>query len=340
MEHEIDLSKYNIRTDLVLDDADNNNLNLDIENKDDIKITRVDLDEENAVKLGKRKGYYTTIEFEDITDSTNFDKVLNVFNFELVNLINNLNIEKDDRCLVIGLGNKASTPDCLGPLAVENIIVTHHLYSLNLGVDSSYRDVAAVSPGVTGETGIETSDIVLKLVEIIKPKFLIVIDSLASTSINRVNKTIQMSDTGINPGSGIGNSRKEISIDTIGIPVIAIGIPTVVDAVTIVSDTIGYMEKHFSYKKSRYNKKSEKLIPSSTNNYLRYKNNPLSTDDKKNLMGLLGGLNDDEMRNLIYDVLSPIGYNLMVTPKEIDFLIKKLSKLISTGINKSIHNID
>ena len=337
MKHEIDLSKYSIRTDLVLDNVDTyNDICLDIDNKEDIKITRVLLDDNSSIKLNKKKGYYVTIEFDDVTDSSNFCKVLNVFEVELKKLINKLN--KKEKCLIIGLGNKSSTPDSLGPLAISDIVVTHHLYNMGIKVDESYKDISAISPGVTGESGIETSDIIIKLVDIVKPDFLIVIDALASTSVTRVNKTIQMSDTGISPGSGIGNSRKEISLEVVKVPVIAIGIPTVVDAVTIVSDTINYMEKHFSYKKTNYNKKTNKLIPSHLNNYLKYESNPLSYNDKKELMGMLGSLSENEIRNLLYEVLSPIGYNLMVTPKEIDFVIKKLANLLSTGINNVLRD--
>ena len=340
MKHEIDLSKYCLRTDIILEAVEDCKSDIDISNElvNDVKITRVNLTDETSKLLNKKPGKYITIEFDDVTDSDNFNEVTDIFTKELTNFINNMDLKKDDNCLVIGLGNQKSTPDSLGPSVIDDIIVTKHLFDMKLSVDKKYRNVAAISPGVMGITGIETSDMILKLIDIVKPKFLIVIDSLASSSITRVNRTIQMTDTGIHPGSGIGNCRKEISSEQVGIPVIAIGIPTVVDAVTIVADTINYMEKHFSYKKSRINKKSEKLIPINMNNYLRKENLPLSLDDKQKIFGLLGSLTDDEMRGLIYEVLSPIGYNLMVTPKEIDFLIKKLSNVISTGINKSIHS--
>ncbi len=340
MKHEIDLSKYCLRTDIILEAVEDCKSDIDISNElvNDVKITRVNLTDETSKLLNKKPGKYITIEFDDVTDSDNFNEVTDIFTKELTNFINNMDLKKDDNCLVIGLGNQKSTPDSLGPSVIDDIIVTKHLFDMKLSVDKKYRNVAAISPGVMGITGIETSDMILKLIDIVKPKFLIVIDSLASSSITRVNRTIQMTDTGIHPGSGIGNCRKEISSEQVGIPVIAIGIPTVVDAVTIVADTINYMEKHFSYKKSRINKKSEKLIPINMNNYLRKENLPLSLDDKQKIFGLLGSLTDDEMRGLIYEVLSPIGYNLMVTPKEIDFLIKKLSNVISTGINNSIHS--
>ena len=199
--------------------------------------------------------------------------------------------------------------------------------------------VSAINPGVMGQTGIETSDIILSIVEKIKPDFLIVIDSLASGSIERVNKTIQMTDTGIHPGSGIGNSRKEISKEKINIPVIAIGIPTVVDANVIVSDTINYMYKHYAYNKEFMKNPMSKLTTSNVN-YLK-KDVTIDESDKKNLFGIIGTLSNNEFKELIYEVLTPIGYNMMVTPKEIDFVIEKLGDIIGNGINKALHkNVD
>ena len=205
-----------------------------------------------------------------------------------------------------------------------------------LGENSKgFRRTYALSPGVTGETGIETSDLIKNVVNNIKPDFIIVVDALASGSIDRLNKTIQITDTGINPGSGVGNNRKEISKETTGVPVISIGIPTVVDAVTIVSDTINYIYKNYAYMKENKTPKN-KLLVSTQINYLE-EEYELSDNDKKNLMGIIGNLNDEEIKELIYEVLTPIGYNLMVTPKEIDFMIKKLASTLSDSINRALH---
>ena len=187
-----------------------------------------------------------------------------------------------------------------------------------------------------GNTGMETSDIIGSIIKTIKPSFLIVIDALASQSLDRVNRTIQITDTGISPGGGIGNNRKEISEDILGIPVFAVGVPTTVDAVTIVSDTINYMYKHFSYLKNNINNPSNKLMIG-TPNYLK-KNITIDEKDKSDLLGLVGNLTENETRQLISEVLTPVGYNLMVTPKEVDFIIEKLSDVIGNGINKVIHN--
>ena len=203
-------------------------------------------------------------------------------------------------------------------------------------LEDGFIPTSAFIPNVTGVTGIETSNLIKSVVKTVKPSVLIVIDSLASSSIDRVNKTIQITDTGIHPGSGVGNSRKEISFETIGIPVIAIGVPTVVDATVIVSDTINYMQKHYAFNKKFQNNPMSKLTISSNVNYLKSDIN-ISLEDKKELLGLLGNFNDEEIRELIFEVLNPIGYNLMVTPKEIDFIIEKLSDIIGNGINRALH---
>ena len=185
-----------------------------------------------------------------------------------------------------------------------------------------------------GETGIETSDLIKEITQSIKPDFIIVIDALASSSVERVNKTIQITDSGINPGSGIGNKRKEISKDILKVPVIAIGVPTVVDAASIVNDTIKYMYYNFAYQKENYNNPKNKL--SFNVNYLKY-SYKIKKEDKKKLLGIVGSLTEEETKSLIYEILNPIGYNLMVTPKEEDFIIEKLSELISEGINNALH---
>lgn len=338
---EIDLSKYELRTDLAIESIGSSS-NIDgieknIKNIDNIKITTVNVNEVGSKKINKKVGTYVTVEFVDVTDSNNRKRVLDVFSDELKNMLKKCQIKDDDSCLVIGLGNSSSTPDSLGPLSIDNVIVTNHLFELN-ELSDGFRRVSAINPGVMGTTGIETSDIILSIVERIKPNFVLVVDALASGSVERVNKTIQMTDTGIHPGSGVGNSRKEISKDILGIPVIAIGVPTTVDAVTIVSDTINYMYKHFSYTKENANNPSNRLMVS-TPNYLK-KNIEVDNQDKNNLLGLVGLLNEEEVKQLIFEVLTPIGYNLMVTPKEIDFLVDKLAFVIGNGINKALHSID
>ena len=329
MSHEVDLKSAGIRTDLAVE-----LINKKPKEKDGIKITEIKLKEEEAKKIGKKKGNYITIEFDDITDYENKEKIKTIFIEELKKILKKSKIKKDDLCLIIGLGNEKSTPDSLGPLTIEKTLVTNHLY-LYGNLQEGFRRVCALSPGVMGETGIETSDLIKQITETVKPNFIIVIDALAASSVERVNKTIQISDSGINPGSGVGNKRKEISKDILNIPVIAIGVPTVVDAASIVNDTINYMYSHFAYQKENYNKPKNKLTYNV--NYLKYGSKTIKIEDRKKLLGIIGSLNQYETKKLINEILNPIGYNMMVTPKEEDFIIEKLSELISEGLNNALH---
>lgn len=319
--------KNNLRTDLV-DELIYVN---EHDNYDDIVVTCIDVDKDKSKVIEKKEGRYVTVEFNDIDDYDRREKVKKVFSKELVKMMEKLNINDDFSCLIIGLGNEKSTPDALGPFSLKNIIVTNHLFEIG-EVEHGFRRTFALSPGVMGETGIETSEIIKSLVYFIKPDFLIVIDALATSSVERLNKTIQISDAGINPGSGIGNKRKEISKEIIGIPVIAIGIPTVVDAVSIVSDTINYICKNITHMKNNINNPSLKLKITTD-----YKREKIDKEDRQNLFGIVGTLEDEDVKKLIFEVLTPIGYNLMVTPKEEDFVIELLSEIISSGINKALH---
>lgn len=329
--HTIDTSNYQLRTDLIIEEKIENE-NVEEEQIDKIIVNRVEIKEDLN---NKKKGKYTTISFEDITDKDNFKKVEKVLINELKKYIETYHLTEQDTILIIGLGNPKSTPDSLGPKVVEQVLVTRYLYMLG-EVEKGYKKVAAFKPEVTGTTGIETKEVVESLVQTTKAKLVIVIDALAASSINRVNRTIQITNTGINPGSGVGNNRQEISYGTLNIPVLAIGIPTIVDAATIVSDTFQYMLKQFSYKLNNINNQTLKFVHTSMQNYLKEKQE-LSKEKKEEVLGLVGTLTEEEFKQLIYEVLSPINSNLMVTPKEVDFLIDKLSLLISNGLNKTLH---
>lgn len=206
-----------------------------------LKVTCIDVEKEAEERVGKKAGRYMTVDTSSIL-SHNHDELtvaMEVFAQQFKKLLDHHNITDDKTCLVIGLGNDHVTPDALGPMVVDEVIVTRHLYQLRPDdVDRNYREVSALAPGVMGMTGIETYDVIESLVKKIKPDFLVMVDALASRSITRVNKMIQMTDTGIAPGSGVGNKRKAITEEALGIPVFAIGVPTVVDAVSITSDTI------------------------------------------------------------------------------------------------------
>ena len=331
MNHEVDLKNNILRTDLAVELIEK----APTKQIDDIKITNITLNKQEAEQINKKPGNYTTIEFEDVTDHTNNEKLKTVFAEELKKLLKLENIKETDMCLIIGLGNEKSTPYSLGPLTVSKTLVTNYLYLYN-SLEEGFRRVCAISPGVMGETGIETSDLLKSIVNTIKPNFVITIDALAASSVERVNKTIQMTDSGINPGSGVGNKRKEISKETLGIPTIAIGIPTVVDAASIVSDTIKYLYEHFGYQTANINNPATKLTANV--NYLKLsKKFKINQEEKQKILGMVGTLSEEETKALIYEILNPIGYNLMVTPKEEDFVIEKLSEVISKGLNIALH---
>ena len=331
MNHEVDLKNNILRTDLAVELIEK----APTKQIDDIKITNITLNKQEAEQINKKPGNYTAIEFEDVTDHTNNEKLKTVFAEELKELLKLENIKETDMCLIIGLGNEKSTPDSLGPLTISKTLVTNYLYLYN-SLEEGFRRVCAISPGVMGETGIETSDLLTSIVNTIKPNFVITIDALAASSVERVNKTIQMTNSGINPGSGVGNKRKEISKETLGIPTIAIGIPTVVDAASIVSDTIKYLYEHFAYQTANINNPATKLTANV--NYLKLsKKFKINQEEKQKILGMVGTLSEEETKALIYEILNPIGYNLMVTPKEEDFVIEKLSEVISKGLNIALH---
>ena len=316
----IDLAKYNLRTDLIIE---NNELTHEEKSIDNLIITTT-----------KKNGNYITLSFEDITDSDNFNKVIATLNEILQDLLKLNNIKEDDSCLIIGLGNRKSTPDSLGVKVLDDIDVTAHLFALK-EVSPGMRKTYALTPGVMASTGIESSDIIKAVINKIKPDFVIAIDALASRAVERINKTIQITDTGIHPGSGIGNNRLEISRKTIGIPIIAIGVPTVVLSSTIVADTIDYLYKHISYIKD--NEDLHKLSFHKTNYKSKLKDKSLTNSEKENLLGLFGSLSEIEQRSLIDEVLTKTELNYIVTPTEIDFLIDKLSSLIAKSLNTTLH---
>ena len=328
--HVVDLGKYGLRSDLIIENNSKDYVKESYVEKD-IKVDYIKLEKNNI--LNKKQGDYITISFQDITDINNFQMVLKVLEKELLRIFSLSNIKKEAKCLIIGLGNSKSTPDSLGYETVKNIIVTRHLYELG-EVDKKYRNVSVLEPNVIGNTGIESRDVIMGVIKETTPDFIIAIDSLSASNIERIQKTIQITNTGIQPGSGIGNNRGELSIDTIKIPVIAIGVPTVVSSAVIVHDTINYLIKKVSYHKKNFLK--DKLTPSYNVNYLKASED-LTIEEKKELLGLVGGLNEEEIKELIYEVLNPIGYNLIVSTKEIDFIIEKLGKLLGDGLNEILH---
>ena len=234
---------YNFRTDLADERTDifkkNNNIvdNIDgieteVREEGNIKTTEVKVINENgANSIGKPIGSYITIDIKELKTATdeNIENYGNVLSSELKKLIDK-HSTKQDEILVVGLGNIYVTPDSLGPKVINEIDVTRHILKYMPEVlEEGTRSVSAISPGVLGTTGMETLEIVNGIVNNVKPKLVIVIDALASRSIDRISSSIQLADTGIVPGAGVGNTRKELSQNTLNIPVIALGIPTVVD---------------------------------------------------------------------------------------------------------------
>ena len=357
---ELDLSRYAVRTDLASEAyemaMDQAKESLGSEKREvegvivqermsgDIKISSVTIKPDGADTIGKKAGNYLTIEVQGIRnqDSVLQQQVQETFSEEFSGFLERLGIPKSASCLIVGLGNWNVTPDSLGPLVCENLVITRHLYELQPeNVDEGYRPVSALAPGVMGLTGIETSDIIFGVSDQSKPDFIIAIDALAARSIERVNATIQISDTGIHPGSGVGNKRKELSKETLGVPVISIGVPTVVDAVTITSDTIDFILKHFGREMRESGRPSRSLAPAGLTFGEKRK---LSEDDlpeepqRQAFLGMIGTLEEEEKRRLIQEVLAPLGHNLMVTPKEVDVFIEDMANLLASGLNAALHS--
>ena len=310
---------YNFRTDLAVERSNiyrkvNNLENIDgIETEekevnDKIKVTRVKITNENGEQaIGKPKGVYVTIDLSElkVAQDEDIDNSAKTLTEELRQIIDN-HVGKQDDILVVGLGNIYVTPDALGPKVINEIDVTRHIIKyVPECIDPNTRPVTAVAPGVLGTTGIETLEILKGIVDNVNPKLLIVIDALASRSIDRISSTIQISDTGIVPGAGVGNTRKEISQNTLGVPVIALGIPTVVESAVLVNDCLDiFIQK-------------------------------LQNEAKSNVF--LNQLKEQDNYENIKDALNPQDYNMIVTPKEIDELIENMKDVVARGINYAVN---
>ena len=311
---------YNFRTDLALERRDlynkAHNIEKDIDGietekdsiNDNILISRVKvINEKGEEAIGKPQGNYITIDVKNlkIASDEEIQMASEAVTKELKVLLEK-HIQSKDSILVVGLGNIYVTPDALGPKVINEIDITRHLIQyIPEAIDENTREVSAISPGVLGTTGIETLEILKGIIDNVKPKLVIVIDALASRSIERISSSVQLADTGIVPGAGVGNARKELTINTLGIPVIAMGIPTVVEAATIAADSLTLLIKKVQEQ-------------AQSNDFL----NKLQEEDKY---------------ALIKEVLTPEEYNFIVTPKEIDELIEKMKNVIARGINFAIN---
>ncbi|TCT16867.1 spore protease [Natranaerovirga pectinivora] len=322
-EKKLEELKYEIRTDLAIEARELVHKDEDIEIRGvevdedfnesiHLKTTKVNIkDDQGSKVMNKPIGNYITMECELMKE--NDSEVHELLMKELAKQISSLVKNKDNTnplILVVGLGNNWVTPDSLGPKVVSNLLVTRHLFEQIK--DAEYLEalgrVSAISPGVMGQTGMETYEIVKGIVDEVKPDLIIAVDALASRRTSRVNSTIQVSDTGIHPGSGVGNKRKAITEESLGIPVLAIGVPTVVDAATIVNDTM------------------DNLIDVMT----QHTNND-------SILGSLKEFTSEEKYQLIQEVLNPYMGNMFVTPKDIDAVVKRISFIIAGAINIALH---
>lgn len=338
---EIDLSNYQPRTDLAYEEVEGTENITGITNEEqpigNIMLYKTTINEKGEQILGKKQGLYLTVDTSGVItqDHDELVKIEDALVEALDIMFKHISIDDDAKCLVIGLGNDKVTPDALGPVVVENILVTNHIFELQPeNVNDGYRRVCGVIPGVMGETGIETFEICDAIVKRVKPDFVVVVDALAARSIKRVNKTIQVTNTGIHPGSGVGNKRKELSKETLGVPVIAIGVPTVVDAVSITNDTIDLMMKYLD---QEMDPAPKDLLVTNSSKSINYDDHVPREEVKKHFFGHIGLLDEEEKRQLIYEALTPSGFNMMVTPKEVDTNIEDLGMIISKALDSILH---
>ena len=310
---------YQLRTDLAIENqeiykqknsVESTGVDIEKDQQDNYIVTRVKiLNEHGSENLRKPVGNYITIDVPNLdkTDEDLKDEISKVLAKEIKALGKN---KPDSKVLIVGLGNWNITPDALGPKVIDRVLVTRQYFvNYNKESDETVANVAAISPGVMGMTGIETMEIIKGVVEKIKPDLVVAVDALASRKMGRISTTIQISDSGINPGSGVGNNRGSLDEKVLGVPVIAIGVPTVVDAATIVNDTLD-------------------LIIASL----------ISESEKgTEFYSLLSDLSSEDKYSLIQDVLQPFMANVIVTPTEIDALIDDLSIIIANGLNMALH---
>ncbi|MDF2593835.1 MAG: endopeptidase [Clostridia bacterium] len=276
-----------------------------------IMLTHVDIkDQTGEESMGKPQGQYITIECRQIkeNDPDTHKEVIGLLAKAITSVLPQKE-KKSLEVLVIGLGNRFATPDTLGPKVAGRVLVTRHINRKTPeAIDESVCYLSSLAPGVMGLTGIETAEIISGVAEKVKPDCIIAIDALAARSASRINSTIQITNTGISPGAGVGNPRKQINKDTLGCPVIAIGVPTVVDTATLVSDAFSQLIE-----------------------------NMLKQAEHSPLYDMLKELSEQEKYQLIRETLLPEIGDLFVTPKEIDEVIEYLTNIIANAINIAVH---
>lgn len=314
---------YPIRTDLALESQERLKNRGEVrgvdfkeeERENGVVVSTVIIQTENAAHaMGRPKGRYVTIEAPQMAEED--EGYHRDISLELARIIRQMlpeelsggaKMQQEDRgleisVLVVGLGNRAVTPDALGPRVVDNLFITRHIMNEFGRYAFSDEDVSKISgivPGVMAQTGMECVEILRGVVKETAPDLVITVDALAARNVRRLGRTIQLTDTGITPGSGIGNHRNAINRESIGVPVISLGVPTVVDAATIVADAMNSLIHAMS-------------------------------------LSNLQGLDERERQELARELLSPQLNGLFVTPKNIDDSIKQLSFLISEGLNVAL----
>lgn len=276
------------------------------EELDHATVTIIDIETEQGVQeMGRPKGTYITIDAPEIRENNYLvhQDITETLAKELVKL---LNLNEDSSVLLVGLGNWNATPDALGPQVIEKSLVTRHLFQFTPDeLKGKLRKVSAIAPGVLGITGIETAEIIRGIVEHVKPDWVIAIDALAAGSPNRIGTSIQLANTGISPGSGVGNKRVGINEETLGCKVLAIGLPTVVNAAIIAHNCLeSFIDE----------------LKTSPSLYRLYKE-----------------FNPKSLENVLNQALSPYSGNLMVTPKEIDTLIQTTARIIAGALGICLH---
>ena len=252
------MSNFGVRTDLALEarecieEADDNLHGVEVteykEGPENVQITKVKITSKNGAKaMGKPIGTYFTLEASELVESdTDYHRDISV---SLSQIIRELipKIEEEQAFLVVGLGNREVTADALGPKVVDNLFITRHMVK-EFGKAAYTKEkvnlISSIVPGVMAQTGMETSEIIKGIVLQTSPDVIIVIDALAAKNVRRLNKTIQITDTGIQPGSGVANHRNALTRESLGVPVIAIGVPTVVGAANIVSNAMELMTEN------------------------------------------------------------------------------------------------
>ncbi|MBQ9199268.1 MAG: GPR endopeptidase [Lachnospiraceae bacterium] len=300
---------------------------------EDIKETIIEVVNKNGeMLLGKPVGTYVTIESKSLRegdDSIN-KSFMQILHHNLAKMIG-----KADKIMVIGLGNRAITPDSLGPLVIDNLYITRHL--INEGLVKEDKELSALIPGVMAQTGIETSVIIKSVCDKVKPDVVIAIDALAAREPDRLNSTIQICDTGINPGAGVGNNRARLDKKTLGVKVIAIGVPTVISVPAIVYQSVegmidvlkgGRNQNESSRERGKNNKdkKGELKHNADISREAKYGEDDEYTDK-------LDRFTDAEKYEIACNLLEPDLAAMFVTPKNIDEAVKKVSYTISEAIN-------